>query len=137
MSALLPQHAIDRSQHVGSQRLSSAAAALASLPPVALRGQVKEVSGLLLRIEGLAPWLQIGSRITLAGSRGPIPAEVVSFGATLAEAMAFGPLEGVGPRCGALGAGLGGGRGAGGGPLLVAAALLQGGLGDRGRRHRV
>ena len=97
MSALLPQHAIDRSQHVGSQRLSSAAAALASLPPVALRGQVKEVSGLLLRIEGLAPWLQIGSRITLAGSRGPIPAEVVSFGATLAEAMAFGPLEGVGP----------------------------------------
>ncbi len=97
MSALLPHHAIDRPQHVGSQRLSSAAVALAALPGVALRGQVKEVSGLLLRIEGLAPWLQVGSRVTLAGSRGEIRAEVVAFTAGLAEAMAFGPLEGVGP----------------------------------------
>ena len=51
--------------------------------------------------------------------------------------VALGPLEGVGPRGGALAAGLGGGGGAGGGPLLVAPALLQGSLRDRGRRHRV
>jgi flagellum-specific ATP synthase len=88
---------MDRSQDVGSQRLSSAAAALDKLGRVALCGQVKEVSGLLLRITGLAPWLQVGSRVILAGSRGPIRAEVVAFSANMAEAMAFGPLEGVGP----------------------------------------
>ena len=97
MSALLPPHAMDRPQHVGSQRLSSAAGSLDAVGRVAMRGQVREVSGLLLRIEGLAPWLQVGSRVALAGRHGAILAEVVAFTAHLAEAMAFGPLDGIGP----------------------------------------
>ncbi len=97
MSALLPRCAISGSQHLGSQRLSLGATALGAIPKLALSGQVREVAGLLVRVEGLAPWLQVGSRVELLTQGGATRAEVVAFAGGLAEAMAFGPLEGVGP----------------------------------------
>jgi flagellum-specific ATP synthase len=85
------------SQKPGFQRLSVAGAALARLPRHRLRGRVREILGLLVRVKGLAPWLQVGSRLVLQGRAGGVHAEVVAFTEGLAEAMAFGPLDGVGP----------------------------------------
>ena len=97
MKILLPNRMMADRQGIGESAIASAALSLENLPRQRLQGRVREVSGLLVRLEGLAPWLQMGSQVALAAPGGDIRAEVVAFAGGLAAAMAFGPLEGVGP----------------------------------------
>jgi flagellum-specific ATP synthase len=63
-----------------------------------LHGRVTNLSGLLVEIEGLAGLASIGDRIALRARDGrPVPAEVVGFHDSRARAMAFAPLDGLGP----------------------------------------
>lgn len=84
-------------QPVGFQGKVMAARNLRGITSLCLRGHVHEVSGLLVRIRGLAQWLRIGDRVLLSGGIAEVPAEVVAFTNGLVEALAFGPLEGIGP----------------------------------------
>ncbi len=80
----------------GLQRLSGAVPALARLPQAGLYGRVVSAQGLALTVEGLAPWLRVGVRLTVAPpGRAPVAAEVVGFRDGLAQALAFAPLEGI------------------------------------------
>ncbi|MBL6454795.1 flagellar protein export ATPase FliI [Belnapia sp. T6] len=77
---------------------SSQLPALTRFDPYRLHGTVAAAAGLRLVVEGLAPWLQLGARLELeAAGRPPVPAEVVGFEAGRATALAFSPLEGIGP----------------------------------------
>jgi len=61
-------------------------------------GQIQEVSGLFVSISGLDGLLAIGDRLSLRPHAGtPILAEVVGFRGSLARAMVFGDLSGLGP----------------------------------------
>jgi flagellum-specific ATP synthase len=77
-------------------RCNRASAALRRQTQWAPHGSVVAAKGLSISITGLAPWLQIGSRLRLEppGTE-PIAAEVVGFADGLATAVAFGPLEGI------------------------------------------
>ncbi|GGC34908.1 flagellum-specific ATP synthase [Siccirubricoccus deserti] len=78
------------------EKCSLASAALRRQTHWAPHGNVVSANGLSISITGLAPWLQIGSRLRLdpPGAE-PIAAEVVGFADGLATALAFGPLEGI------------------------------------------
>ncbi len=73
------------------------------MPPAAhhgvgLAGRVVSVSGLAAEIAGLAPLLSIGDRLTLESRDGrQTCAEIVGFRGGHAQAMTFGPLDGIGP----------------------------------------
>ena len=77
----------------------AAGAALRAIPPVALRGEVAGLSGLMAEIAGVAGQTAIGSRLWLhpRGGGGPVLAEIVGFRDRIARAMAFGKLDGLGP----------------------------------------
>lgn len=78
--------------------LETAAKALRRLPAHRLHGTVSGIRGQALRLEGMGPWLPLGARLELSPSgRPPVLAEVVGFAGHEAEALAFGPLEGIGP----------------------------------------
>ncbi len=81
-----------------SERAAAAAAAVRRIPPARLEGSVSALSGLLVEVAGLAGHLSVGDRLDLAArDGGSVPAEVVGFQARTARAMAFGPLDGLGP----------------------------------------
>ena len=61
-------------------------------------GQVTSVSGMLVEIGGIAGYTAVGGRVRLEPQASPpITAEIVGFRGPAARALAFGPLEGVGP----------------------------------------
>ncbi len=71
---------------------------LAELPPATIRGRVAGISGLGVELAGLDHHAAIGDRIALRPRGGPpVTAEIVGFRAGHAQAMAFGPLDGLGP----------------------------------------
>lgn len=79
-------------------RLDELADRLTDLPPATIRGRVVGVSGLGVELSGLEQHVAIGDRISLAPRDGAaISAEVVGFRAGRAQAMAYGPLDGLGP----------------------------------------
>jgi flagellum-specific ATP synthase len=70
------------------------------MPPLGacITGRVVGFNGLAVDIVGLAPVLSIGDRLTLESRDGrQTQAEIVGFQATHAQAMTFGPLDGIGP----------------------------------------
>jgi len=76
---------------------------------VRLAGRVEAVSGLGVQVAGLARHLSVGDRLTLAARDGrDVMAEIVGFRGNLAQAMAFGPADGLGPGSAALAAPAGG-----------------------------
>ena len=65
---------------------------------VSVFGRVASVSGLAVDVAGLAPLLSVGDRITLESRDGRrTRAEIVGFRGGHAQAMTFGPLDGIGP----------------------------------------
>ncbi len=79
-------------------RAGIAVARLAELPKAAVFGRVARARGAALGIAGLAPLAAIGSRLWLEPAMAPpILAEVVGFAGGEAQALAFGPLDGIGP----------------------------------------
>ena len=76
----------------------AARARLAAIAPATAEGEIAALSGLAVEVRGLGPLLSVGERIALAPRAGePIAAEVVGFRNGLAQALAFGPLDGLGP----------------------------------------
>ena len=77
-------------------RISTACRALDALPRHLLRGRVLAAGRLTASLGGLAPWLQIGQRVEIApAARPPVTAEVIAFRDRHAEAIAYGPLDGI------------------------------------------
>ncbi|HET9018008.1 MAG TPA: FliI/YscN family ATPase [Acetobacteraceae bacterium] len=70
---------------------------LAALPATTVQGEIAALSGLAVELRGLAPLLAVGDRMALHGREGSIAAEIVGFRDGLAQALAFGPLDGLGP----------------------------------------
>ena len=81
-----------------SGRLETLRAALAEIPACTISGQVSGISGLSIEISGLDRHVSVGDRIQLRGRVEPgIAAEIVGFRNNAAQAMAYGPLDGIGP----------------------------------------
>lgn len=80
------------------ERASIASAQLRALPSFVIEGRVASASGLAVEVEGLGGLLSVGTRVVIAGTgERSIPAEIVGFHGTRAQAMPFGGLEGIGP----------------------------------------
>ena len=88
-----------------AQRGAAALATLHDLPVVRLEGRVGGVSGLAVEVGGLSHHLSVGDRIALRSRHGhDVPAEIVGFRGGLAQAMTYGPAEGLGLGSAALAA---------------------------------
>jgi flagellum-specific ATP synthase len=70
-----------------------------AIPPFTLRGEIAGLTGLMAEVAGLGGLVSVGSRLCLRprGGAPPVLAEVVGFRDRIARAMAFGPLDGLGP----------------------------------------
>ena len=80
------------------QTAAQARARLAALSAERLRGEVAALSGLAVELRGLGGHLSVGDRLALhPRDRPAVEAEVVGFRDGLAQALAFGPLDGLGP----------------------------------------
>lgn len=78
--------------------MNASAASLRRIPLVSISGTVVNLLGLVVEVEGLAGLAAIGDRLDLQARDGRIiPAEVIGFRNRLAQAMAFAPLDGLGP----------------------------------------
>jgi len=79
-------------------RLEKLRSALSDLPGCIVSGQVSGISGLAIELSGLDRHVSVGDRIMLRG-RGEhdVPAEIVGFRNQAANAMAYAPLDGIGP----------------------------------------
>ena len=82
------------------QRLDAAPQAVAASAAPFLRGHVTGVFGMMAEVSGLGSAAAAGDRIQLETTPGgaTVAAEVVGFRSGVARALAFGPLDGVGPR---------------------------------------
>ncbi|MDO9709644.1 FliI/YscN family ATPase [Paracraurococcus lichenis] len=81
-----------------ARRFRAAAAALGRLPRLGLHGQVVVVGGVAFSVEGLRTWLHLGARLEVQTPDGAaVAGEVVALRDGLATALAFGPLDGIGP----------------------------------------
>ena len=81
-----------------SNRLETLRSALAEIPACIISGQVSGISGLAVELCGLDRHVSVGDRLLLRGRNGPaVAAEIVGFRDNAAKAMAYGPLEGIGP----------------------------------------
>ncbi len=81
------------------ERLHLAGPALADTAAPRLTGQVAGISGMLIEVGGITAELAVGDRITVhAKAGGQVGAEVVGFRNGMARALAFGAVEGLGPR---------------------------------------
>ncbi|MCB4821822.1 FliI/YscN family ATPase [Roseicella aerolata] len=78
-------------------RLRTAAGALARLPRAAMHGRVASAGGVAFSVDGLAAWIRLGARLELEGKEGEtVVGEVVALRDSMATALAFAPLEGIG-----------------------------------------
>jgi type III secretion protein N (ATPase) len=68
---------------------------LDAVQQVEVRGEVKQVRGLVVRAE--VPGAAVGDVVQVRARSGEVPAEVVGFDGTEAVLMPLGPLRGVGP----------------------------------------
>jgi flagellum-specific ATP synthase len=75
-----------------------AARAIRKLPAARILGQVAAVRGLALEVAGLGGLVSIGERLSLEPPGRPaVLAEIVGFAGATARALAYGPLDGIGP----------------------------------------
>ena len=80
--------------------ISQAIAMCSLVPPATLAGHVVAAGQNSVSVEGLAPWLCVGTRLAIeAPGRAPVTAEVVGLRDGRAEAVAFQPLDGVSAGC--------------------------------------
>ena len=87
------------------ERSEAALAGLQAVAPIRLEGRVAGIAGLAVEIGGLSHHLSVGDRIALLSRSGhAVPAEIVGFRGGLAQAMTFGPAEGLGPGAAAVAA---------------------------------
>ncbi|MDA8254011.1 MAG: FliI/YscN family ATPase [Rhodospirillales bacterium] len=85
-------------QHSFLAACAQASTRLGVLSAGHVRGEIAALSGLAVEVRGLAPLLSVGDRLALHPREGAaIAAEVVGFRSGLAQALAFGPLDGLGP----------------------------------------
>ena len=69
-----------------------------AIAPLALKGLVTGLSGLMVDVEGLGSLVSVGDRLVLAARDGhAIPAEVIGFRHGVAQVMPYGTLNGLGP----------------------------------------
>ena len=81
-----------------SERIGQAHARVAAVGAVAAQGRVTAISGLSVDVAGMGALLSVGDRLTLAARDGRnVPAEIVGFRGATAQAMAYAPLDGIGP----------------------------------------
>ena len=79
-------------------RLDQCSAVLTSSMPTTMQGRVNAVAGLSIEIVGLGSFVCVGDRLSLASRSGePVIVEVLGFRGAIARAMAFSPLDGIGP----------------------------------------
>jgi flagellum-specific ATP synthase len=73
-------------------------AGLRGITPLAINGCIVSVSGLVVEITGMSGQVFVGDQLLLSGRDGPpVRAEVVGFRDSLAQALPFGGLDGLGP----------------------------------------
>ncbi len=77
------------------QTLASAAVALRGLAPDQRFGRVVAVRGALIEVEGLDGAAQIGSRVRVNATSGPVEAEVTGLDRSIAHCMPFSDPQGV------------------------------------------
>ncbi len=66
--------------------------------PATLEGTVAGISGGIIQIDGLSRLLGVGDRLAVHGRAGhATQAEIIGFRGQAAQAMPFGPLDGIGP----------------------------------------
>ncbi|WP_428485409.1 FliI/YscN family ATPase [Rhodopila sp.] len=84
--------------HSLDDRLTASSALLRRIPIASISGTVVNLHGLLVEIDGVSGLIAVGDRLDLCTRDGRIvPAEVIGFRNRLAQAMAFAPLDGLGP----------------------------------------
>lgn len=77
---------------------AATASAVGTIPSSHLEGSVDALSGLLVNVGGLGRHPSIGDRLELVSrGRTPLLAEIIGFDNGMAQAMAFGTLDGLGP----------------------------------------
>ncbi|HJS85318.1 MAG TPA: FliI/YscN family ATPase [Acetobacteraceae bacterium] len=81
-----------------ADRADVAGFAIRRIPAFRLEGAVSGLSGLSVEVTGLSGQVSVGDRLDLLARNGDaVPAEIVGFSRGAAQAMAFGPLDGLGP----------------------------------------
>lgn len=84
-------------------RSEAAISGLRRIAAASVSGRVADLSGLLVEVAGLAGQATVGGRVALLPQAGrPVTAEIVGFRGGVAQAMAFGPLDGLAPGCAAV-----------------------------------
>ncbi len=82
----------------GSGDFGDLADQFADISPAIIQGRVVGVSGLSVQLSGFDRHAAVGDRVALQPRGGqPIAAEIVGFRDRHAQAMAYGPLDGLGP----------------------------------------
>ncbi len=85
-------------QFTSSEKIHLAHARVAEVSAVVAQGRVAAISGLSVDVAGMGTLLSVGARLTLAARDGrEVPAEIVGFRGATAQAMAYAPLDGIGP----------------------------------------
>jgi flagellum-specific ATP synthase len=78
--------------------LNASAASLRRVPLASVSGTVVNLQGLMIEIDGLGGLMSVGDRLHVISRTGRVvPAEVIGFRHGMAQAMAFAPLDGIGP----------------------------------------
>jgi flagellum-specific ATP synthase len=81
-----------------AKRVADSRATIERLAAFRLEGRVAGLSGLAIDVAGVAEHLTVGDRLMLRPRDGQeVAAEIVGFRGRVAQAMPFGPLEGLGP----------------------------------------
>jgi flagellum-specific ATP synthase len=81
-----------------AKRINASGALLRGITPLAINGCIVSVSGLVVEVAGLAGQVFVGDQLLLRGRDStPVRAEVVGFRDSLAQALPFSALEGLGP----------------------------------------
>ena len=85
-------------RHALCERLARAPAVINPVTATEMRGRVDAIAGMSIDITGLSPLISVGERVRLASRDGrEVDAEILGFRDGAARAMAFGPLDGIGP----------------------------------------
>ena len=80
------------------EKINTSGALLRGITPIAINGCIVSVSGLVVEIAGLAGHAFVGDQLLLQGRDGAsVRAEVAGFRDSLAQALPFGSLDGLGP----------------------------------------
>ncbi len=80
------------------EKIDTCGSHLRGITALSVSGRIVSVSGLVVEIAGLSGQVFVGDQLLLRGRDGaPVRAEVAGFRDGLAQALPFGPLDGLGP----------------------------------------